>query len=506
MPPMPPPTAAVFLTSSAGAALERQHDAVLTDIDAAVEADARVVVHADRPRQTFLGVGGSLTQASAAALGSLSPARRAEVLEALFGTDGARLALSRVHIGSSDFCESSYTYVDDDDVELASFSLEADRHNGVLDLLHDALAVPGASLRIMASPWTAPGWMKDTGRLYDPEARRGGRLLPEHHDTFARYLVRYLRAMAEEGVDIWAISPVNEPQGNDGNWESMEMSPEEQRDFLRVLAPRLHAASLHPHVLIFDQNRAELPDYSRVIYGDPDVEPHVRGAAVHWYNSTFKVYEDVLEAEHARHPDKWIVHSEGCIDNVKGLPACGEDCPDPPCTCETVYPWWQDDAWFWRKEATDWGFYWSEAKEDHPRYAPAFRYARDLVVGLGHWLDGWIDWNVVLDKRGGPNHVRNFCLAPILVDGETDTVYYTPLYWIVTQISRHARPGGVVLETTGDGPSTLHAMAIRNPDDTVAVHVFNEGEQEVRLALDVEGRRTVVTSPAASLLTVVVPR
>ncbi|MHC4453041.1 MAG: glycoside hydrolase family 30 beta sandwich domain-containing protein, partial [Planctomycetota bacterium] len=135
---------------------------------------------------------------------------------------------------------------------------------------------------------------------------------------------------------------------------------------------------------------------------------------------------------------------------------------------------------------------------------PAFRYARDLVVGMGHWLAGWIDWNIVLDKRGGPNHVNNFCLAPVMVDGETDTVYYTPLFYIVKQVSRHSRPGGMVLETSVDTPLGLHASAIRNPDGTIVVHVFNEGDADVAYVVRIGEQEATVTSPAASLQTVVI--
>ena len=467
----------MFLTSRAGDAMrETGTISLVVPASGPAGASAGITVYPDRERQVFHGVGGSLTQASAAALGKLSPEKRAEVLAAYFGPDGAGYALSRVHVGSSDFSEDSYDYTADDDPSLAGFSIEKDRQNGLLELITDAQAVRGASFRIVASPWTAPPWMKDNGKYYDPAQQRGGRLLVDHYDTFARYFVAYLQAYREAGVDIWALTPVNEPMGNGGNWESMEMSPEEQRDFIRVLGPRLKEANLETPILIFDQNRAEMPDYTRVIFGDEIASPFAYGTAVHWYSSTFRVYEEVLDAQHELYPDKVIIHTEGTIDSVSAEASCNQQCLQPPCGCEELYAWWQDDAWYWEKEATDWGWDWAQNREvDHPMYAPAFRYARDLVVGMGHWLAGWIDWNIVLDKRGGPNHVNNFCLAPVMVDGDTDTVYYTPLFYVVKQISRHSRPGGVVLETGVEGPVGLHASAIRNPDGTIAVHVFNGG-------------------------------
>lgn len=473
------------------------------------QASVSLTVHMDRERQTILGIGGSLTQASAAALGRLSSAQRTAVLEAYFGPEGAGYSLTRTHIGSSDFSEYSYSYVPNKDPKLESFSVQEDEKNGLINLILDARRVSGARFEIIASPWTAPAWMKEGGKLYDPKKGRGGRLLVAHYDTFARYLVKYLRAYAQRGLDIWAITPVNEPQGNAGTWESMEMTPEEQRDFLRVLGPRLREAKLDPRILIFDQNRAEMGAYTEVLFNDAVTGPLTYGTAVHWYNSTYKVYEDILEEQHRLYPDKVIVHSEGTIDSVAGEASCHQTCPNPPCGCEQLYAWWKDDAWYWEKKATDWGWDWAQNREvDHPKYAPAHRYARDLVVGLGHWLAGWVDWNIVLDKRGGPNHVNNYCLAPVMVDGESDTVYYTPLFSIMKQVSRHTRPGAVVLETTLNGPKGFYATAVRNPDGSVAVHVFNESGAEVSYALELTDEslapvRTAVVSPHASLQTVV---
>lgn len=505
--PMSPPgdvlDAQIFRTSSTGNATEAVGSVQLTS--AAVEATVRVKVHPDRHQQVFLGVGGSLTQASAAALSKLSPAKRQEVLVAYFGTDGAQYALSRTHVGSSDFTEYSYSYAPKGDPTLADFSVEEDEKNGLLQLIHDAQKVPGASFDLIASPWTAPPWMKDNGKYYESEKGRGGRLLEQHYETFARYMVKYIQAYRAKGIDIWALTPVNEPQGNAGTWESMEMNPEEQREYVRVLGQTLKKSGEEAKILIFDQNRVAMPEYTSVIFGDAEVASYVYGTAVHWYDSTTKVYEDILESQHAAYPDKVIIHSEGTIDSVAGEASCKQVCNNKPCGCEEMYSWWQDDAWYWKKEATDWGWDWAANREvDHPKYAPAHRYARDLVVGIDGWLAGWVDWNIVLDKRGGPNHVGNYCLAPIMVDGETDTIYYTPLFWIVRQVSRHSRPGGVVLETQVSGSEGVYAASIRNPDGSIATHLFNESGQDAQVALDLGGRQVVMTVPNAALQTVVV--
>jgi glucosylceramidase len=476
-----------LLTSAAG---DHQRALPLAPPPAGGEAAYVIVARSDRPRQAVFGVGSSLTQASAAALSTLSPDRRRAVLELAFGPDGAAFSLVRTHIGSCDFSTSSYCYAPDPDPSLASFSLDVDRQNGHLDLLLDAHAVPGAAFRLIASPWTAPPWMKDNGRYYDREQRRGGRLLDAHLDTFARYTVRYVDALAALGVPTWALTPVNEPHGNNGSWESMEMEPAQQAAYVATLGPLLRAAGHDTRVLVYDQNRTGMIAYAGAVFADPAATSYAWGTAVHWYDATFRVYEDLLDAHHAAWPDRPIVHTEGCIDTIYGKGPPGET------------PWWRDDGWFWRDEATDWGWVWAEHPEvDHPPYAPALRYARDLVGGLGRWLAGWVDWNLVLDRRGGPNHVGNFCLAPILVDG--DEVYVTPLFHVLAQISRHTRPGAVVHEATARVPAGVWAAAVRGPDGARFVHVFNEAAEAVEIDVRWDERAARVTSPARSLLTVV---
>ncbi len=462
-------------------------------VGAAEPSTMRVLVDVHRPRQTLLGVGGALTQASARALSALPAERRAEVLGALFGPDGARYSLVRTHVASCDFSDGRYTYAAEPHPTLASFSVEVDEENGHLDLLRDARAVPGADFRVMASPWTAPPWMKDNGAYYEPEARRGGRLLEAHHDTFALYMARYIEAYRAKGVPIWAITVVNEPHGNAGTWESMEMDPSQQADVVKALGRCFAARGLDVEILVYDQNRREAFDFVAPILRDPAARPHVAGAAVHWYDSTFRVYEKELERLHAAFPDCPILQTEGCIDNVFGKGA--DRGPDAPL------PWWKDDGWYWRKEATDWGWDWAENPEvDHPKYAPAFRYARDLVGGFAHWIAGWIDWNVVLDKRGGPNHVGNFCLAPILVDPATHDVYYTPLFHILKQVSRATRPGARVFATEVDAAG-VWATGLRNPDGSAVVHLFNETTRDHVADVHFGAKGHRVRCPSRSLVT-----
>jgi glucosylceramidase len=240
-------------------------------------------------------------------------------------------------------------------------------------------------------------------------------------------------------------------------------------------------------ILVYDQNRDHLEEWVYVILGDPAAAKYAWGTAEHWYSSTVDWYPEALNAVHERYPDKAILHTEGTID--------------------ADVPVWQDDDWYWRREATDWGYDWApeEDKPLHPKYAPTFRYARDIIGGLNSWLVGWIDWNMVLDTRGGPNHAENWCIAPVIARPETDEVYYTPLYYVLAQFSRYIRPGAVRIGLTWSGgspwtpdsPEGLMATAFRNPDGRIAVALLNQSDSEVEYAVTLGGRR-IETSIAAS--------
>ena len=165
---------------------------------------------------------------------------------------------------------------------------------------------------------------------------------------------------------------------------------------------------------MYDQNREkEMIEWANTIYSDELASSYVTGTAVHWYQSTVDIGGDILEQHHKLYPDKQILHTEGCIDSI------GND--------EQIGSWLEDD-WYWSAEATDWGYFWAkpENKKNHPKYRPFYRYTRDLIQGFNNHLVGWIDWNMMLNERGGPNHAGNFCLAPILVNSGLDSYHLTP--------------------------------------------------------------------------------
>ncbi|MEL7374511.1 MAG: glycosyl hydrolase, partial [Pseudomonadota bacterium] len=460
-----------------------------------------IEVWPDKTRQTIDGIGSSFTESSAYVLAHLEPERRRALMRALYGEGGANFSLARTVIGSTDFSvNGKQSYADaPGETPLGSFSVGMDldgfarvEHPGIRDetfdvlpMIQEALAIKreqqDGGFRIVASAWTAPPWMKDIETWYIGLSEEnnwqgtGGSLKPEHEATYANYLVRYLDAYDARGVDIWGLTPVNEPHGNSGQWESMHFTPETQRDFITEhLGPALRDGG-HGDIelLVYDQNRDDMVHWAEVILGDAEAAQYVSGTAIHWYASTFRVFEDALDTVHDRFPAFRIIHTEGTIDNL-GVEAPG-GVWDPEGYKESG--WFQNDAFWWQPNASDWAYAaeWAPNVDDHPLYTPVHRYARNIIVSLDHWVSGWIDWNVVLDREGGPNHVGNFCGAPIMIDTATGEIYYTPIYYVLAQFSRTIRPGDRAIRTSTTratlGDDDLHASATINDAGLVSVQV-----------------------------------
>lgn len=459
----------VYETSASGNKLTK-----LTDFESSIKP-SEIILNPNKTYQTITGFGGSFTESSAYLLNRLSKPNRDKILQAYFGEEGARYSLTRTHIASCDFSLNNYTYAPDDgDITLENFSIDEDKDD-LIPMIKDAMAISKEGFNIIASPWTAPPWMKDN------KAYVGGKLLPEYYDAFALYFNKYLDAYQAEGIDIWGITPVNEPHGNGNNWESMHFSPEEETDFVQNhLGPKLEAVGkANVNILGYDQNRAGLKEWVDVMFKDEASSKYYAGTAIHWYESTYDYFPEDLQYAHRKAPNKYLIETEGCVD--------------------AEVPKWQDDAWYWSKEATDWGWDWApeEQKHLHPKYAPVYRYARDIIGCLNNWVDGWVDWNMVLDKQGGPNWFENWCVAPVIVDPDNDEVYFTPLYYTMAHFSKYIRPDAKVIDVT-NSDGELMVTAAKNPDGSITVVILNQGENPKNFTLKLEEKSTsILINPQA---------
>ena len=384
--------------------------------------------------QTMVGFGGALTESSAWVLAQLPAEKRAEVLRRYYDPKGGiGYTLARTHINSCDFSLHMWSLDETPgDYDLHDFTLEPMRR-WLLPLIHETRAVAGEDrFKLLASPWSPPSWMKTNYRMDD-----GGSLRAEYRPAWANFFVRFIRAMRdEENIPVWALTVQNEPEAHQ-TWESCLYTPEEERDFVRDhLGPALERGGFADVKLLgWDHNRDRIEARAAALFGDPEAAKYFWGLGVHWY-----VSDDYAASArvHAAFPDKAIVFTEGCVEKGAKLGA------------------WE----------------------------PGERYARNMIGDFRNWVCGWMDWNIALDLRGGPNHVGNFCDAPVLVDVAAGEVHYQSSFYAIAHDSRYVQTGARRIESRG-GPAGLESVAFENPDGGLAIVVLNATEAAVAFSLDV---------------------
>jgi glucosylceramidase len=402
----------------------------------------RLVVHTAQRCQVHLGFGGAFTEAAASVWQGLPEPAREQLLRDYFDpVRGHGYTLGRVHIGSCDFALDHYAHAD----EAGGFSIERDRR-ALLPFIRAAQRVAGRPLQLLASPWSPPAWMKSNGRMDD-----GGQLKPECRAAWAQCYVRFIRAYAAEGVPIWGVSVQNEPAARQ-RWESCLYSAEDERDFVRDhLGPALRDAGLGGvKIVIWDHNRDQMVERARVVYADAQAAAFVWGTGFHWYGPEDF---DHVQQVHDEWPDKQLLFTEGCQE---GGPHLG--------------------AW--------------EVGE---------RYARNVIHDLNRWTVGWIDWNLLLDERGGPNHVGNFCSAPVLADTARGELMHQSAYWVLGHFARFIRPGAQRLRI--EAAPEVQATAFAGLDGSTTVVACNPNEHAQRIALAVDGRAGSIELPPRAIAT-----
>lgn len=392
--------------------------------------------------QEIEGFGGAFTEAAAVTWQQLSLTQRNAVLHAYFETDGGHgYTLCRLHMNSCDFALGNYAHAEvAGDLALEHFSIARDRE-ALLPFIQAAQRIAGTALNLLASPWSPPAWMKSNGHM-----NRGGKLLPQFRAVWAQCYVKFVQAYAKEGVPIWGVSVQNEPMAVQ-RWDSCIYTAEEERDFVRdFLGPALEHAGLgHVRIVIWDHNRDEMVERASVVLSDPEAAKYVWGTGFHWY---VEDHFDHVQLVHDAWPDKKLLFTEGCQE---GGPHEGE---------------------------------WEVGE----------RYARSIINDLNHWTVGWIDWNLLLNSHGGPNHVGNYCGAPLLVDEQNDRVLRQSSYAYIGHFSRFIRPGArrILCAAT---KQVLECTAFQNPDDTVVVVVMNRSEGDVHFSVKIEGIQWAVHLP-----------
>jgi glucosylceramidase len=513
-------TVHVYQTSrSAGAGGAPDHladEGTLPIAPAGSPGGTTIVVDLTQPRQAILGFGAALTESSASVVLGLPASQQQEIMNAYFSSQGSGYTMARTHIGSCDFALSQYSYDDQDsdcsNTALPNFSIDHDKPL-LLPFIQSAFAASGGALKIVGSPWSAPGWMKTNGSMVD------GSLLTQCNQAYASYLSKYLQAYKAAGVPIWGITTQNEAVGVGSTREGMTWTPDQMNTFIRdSLGPQLQKDGLsNTQVFFFDHNKdvvgTPTSQWPTTILGDSTTNPFVAGTAVHWYNSAWETYDATLDYVHMIDTSKSVLYTEGCIETLGDI-AQGQFSPS------YKYSWMKDD-FYWQYTVGDWG-YWqnpSSPPGTHGKYEPIYRYVRDIIAGLNHWYVGWIDWNAVLNKDLGPGHIYNAVGAGILVDQDASTIYYTPVYYAMQHFSKFIRPQAQAITTTTtvdpsvpltdyDGNPTqdgkaLVATAAKNTDNSVAIVVFNETAAPVSYSVVLGASAVSTTIPGQAIQTLV---
>ena len=405
-----------------------------------------IFVDVDKTFQTVEGFGGAFTDASADNFAKLSPETQESFLTACFDpTEGSGYTLCRTTIHSCDYSAEMYTYDDvAGDTELEHFSIEPDRRVRI-PYIKRALAAAQGNLRLYASPWSPPAWMKTNGDM-----RYGGQLRPEYRQTWADYFVKYVRAYEAEGIPIWGLTVQNEALATQV-WESCVFTAAEERDFVRdYLGPTLHANGLADLKLMFwDHNRGLMYQRAEVMYDDPKAAQYIWGQAFHWYTGD---HHDNVRMVHDAWPDKRLLYTEAGM-----------------------------------------GGSWDTA----------VRLASGMIRDLNNWATGWTYWNMLLDETRGPRHAGGLGGTSIVqMDTATGEVTYNPPFHAFAHFSRFVRPGARRIACTSSSDDFI-ATAFVNTDGRVAVVILNLSDADRICQLWVQGQVIKHTAPPHALITMV---
>lgn len=380
-------------------------------------------VYDDVSYQRIIGFGGAFTESAADTFYRLKPNLRHELLNAYFGPSGHRYSICRTHMNSCDFSLSSYSCNDFlYDAELTRFNIERDL-KAVIPFIREAASIH--PFKLFFSPWSPPGWMKNNGRM-----SKGGILLNRYQKTWAEFFVRFIKAYQAQGIDFWGLTVQNEPKAAQ-KWESCIFSAKEEAQFLeQCLLPALASNNLSDkRIIIWDHNKERLYERVQYAFSKQEIADQIFGAAFHWYAGD---HFEALDAVHDRFPDKYLIHSECCIE---GAPEIG-----------------------------DW--------------ASGELYGHEIIGDLNHHTSAWCDWNLLLNKNGGPNHAGNYCDAPILADIENSRLIYEPSYWYIGHFSRFIIDGSVRICCT-KFTDNLECAAFRTISDQIVLVVMNRSEDVI---------------------------
>lgn len=418
------------------------------------ENEIAIFVEPQKKFQKLVGIGGAITDASAEVFAKLSKEKQQEFLNAYYNKDkGIGYSLLRTSIHSSDFGSESFTYVKEGDKELKTFSIDHDKEFRI-PLIKKATQAAGGKLVTYVSPWSPPAFMKSNKSML-----KGGSLLPEYHQAWANYYAKFIKAYEKEGMPIWGLTIQNEPMAVQ-TWESCVYTAEQERDFLKnYLGPTLKKEGLgDKKIIVWDHNRDLIVQRANTIFNDPEASKYAWGIGFHWYENWSggePMFNNIAKVNES-YPDKKLVFTEGCNEKFDAQ----------------KYQFWPN----------------------------AERYGKSMINDFNNGTVAWTDWNILLDENGGPNHVGNFCFAPIHADTKTGELIYTPSYYYIGHFSKFIHQDAQRV-ATASSRSNLISTSFQNTDGSMVTVVMNETNNEVTYALMINSEKVETTIPPHSIQT-----
>ena len=438
--------ATVYVTAEGtGDLLKLQGPQVFVPLEQPDENFPTIFVDEDKTFQTIEGFGGAFTDATAVTFALLSKEQKEEFIKAHFDpVEGNGYTLCRTTIHSCDYSDEMYTYDDvKGDKGLKNFSIDHDRKDR-LPLIQEALKAANGNIKIFASPWSPPGWMKtNDNMLY------GGKLKPEYFQTWADYVVKYVKAYEKEGIPIWGLTVQNEALAVQV-WESCIFTAEEEKDFVRdYLGPTLKKNGLSDlKLMIWDHNRGIMYQRAQIAYNDPKASQYIWGMGYHWYVGD---HFDNVRIVHDAFPDKGLLYTEAGIGGS-----------------------WND----------------------------AFRLAKSMILDLNNWAQGYTYWNMLLDETGGPRHAGGLFRGSNVVtfDTKTKKLIYSPTYYMFGHFSKFIRPGAKRIACTSSSDYFI-AAAFKNTNGKIVVNVLNLSDADRDFQIWVDGKIARYSSPVHAIVT-----
>ncbi len=408
-----------------------------------------VRIYRDCKYNRIRGFGGAFTQSSGLNLAKLPKEKQEEFYRDYFSEDGLNYNLGRVHINSCDFSEGDYAYLKDASEPLSNFDISIDEKY-ILPMLKGASEF--GEIELLASPWSPPAYMKTNGDM-----KHGGKLKREFYGDWAAYMVRFVQEYRKRGANITMISVQNEPAAVQ-TWESCIYEAEEEGAFAAsFLGPALEAAGLGDiKVFVWDHNKEILYDRACGAMSVTGAGKYIGGFAFHWYTGD---HFDAVRITAERFPDKELLFTEGCVEYSRFA--------------------------------------------DSNEVRKAEMYAHDMLGNLNAGATGVIDWNLLLDAKGGPNHVGNFCAAPVMCNDDFTDYEKRLSYYYIGHFSKYVQKGARRLAMSVCS-SEIEAAAFENPDGSITAILLNRSGSDSWFALTDGRDPRYVTLPAHTIMTVMI--